>query len=92
MISLDIKISHLKIAPLVGNLEVGNLEGIRTEGSLLEMSNEGLSWIRIIIINCSNSITHHVIEVQNSDSQQQLQQFVDMGSYPVINHQHLGTP
>ena len=28
MISLDIKIPHLKIAPLVGNLEVGNLEGI----------------------------------------------------------------
>ena len=28
LISLDIKIPHLKIAPLVGNLEVGNLEGI----------------------------------------------------------------
>ena len=28
LIYLDIKIPHLKIAPLVGNLEVGNLEGI----------------------------------------------------------------
>ena len=28
MISLDIKIPHLKIAPLVGNLEVGYIEGI----------------------------------------------------------------
>ena len=28
LIYLDIKIPHLKIAPLVDNLEVGNLEGI----------------------------------------------------------------
>ena len=28
LIYLDIKITHLKIAPLVGNLEAGNLEGI----------------------------------------------------------------
>ena len=28
MISLDVNIPHLQIAPLVGNLEVGNLEGI----------------------------------------------------------------
>ena len=30
MISLNIKIPHLQIAPLVGILEVGNLEGILT--------------------------------------------------------------
>ena len=30
MISLVIKIPHLKIAPSVGNLEVGNLDGIHS--------------------------------------------------------------
>ena len=34
LIYLDIKIPHLKIAPLVGNLEVGNLEGILPEIAL----------------------------------------------------------
>ena len=31
MISLNIKIPHLQIAPLVGNLEVGNLKGIHRQ-------------------------------------------------------------
>ena len=39
MISLDIKIPHLKIAPLVGNLEVGNLEGIRKYKRKRNMGN-----------------------------------------------------
>ena len=37
MISLDINIPHLQIAPLVGNLEVGNLEGILNKVCFLFM-------------------------------------------------------
>ena len=34
-----IKIPHLKIAPLVGNLEVGNLEGIHSKRSIFRVQS-----------------------------------------------------
>ena len=39
MISLDVKIPHLQIAPLVGNLEVGNLEGNQLVKYMIYMPN-----------------------------------------------------
>ena len=48
MLSLDIKIPHLKIAPLVGNLEVGNLEDILFDS----YCNDGVSaciWSNIYV-------------------------------------------
>ena len=45
LIYLDIKIPHLKIAPLVGNLEVGNLEGIRSRPQYRQAGAPGASAI-----------------------------------------------
>ena len=55
LIYLDIKITHLKIAPLVGNLEVGNLEGIRPAAKgckvfSLRKINKVKTWLPILCL------------------------------------------